>query len=433
MPLNVEPMIAERPAETRGRFRLLDLRHDSALAVGLIMGTAIAFQQPLRFVLNVAGTIERRYNLDLLPALVVLSVVFMFHQYRKRQESRAAALASETAARVERARAAELEQLVAFGRSLANALDYRQIEQVVWRQLPEFVRESRLSLIVKERTGWNALIQDTGGAPDNSAALERVALLAASKLGAPSTQEIVPVSVDGFLCFPVFANHNVAAIALVRDRPSMRDVRRHRSFAPVLAFVGIALRNVQLLAESKDNSLRDSLTRWFNRAHGMEALEVELRRAYRAGAPLAVVMFDIDHFKEINDRYGHLHGDAVLAAVTRNIDAVLRVSDIKCRYGGDEFLVILPDTPPAGARLVAEHIRQAVASVDVVGGPEDVAVTCSLGLAVARIGELEAKRLISRADAALYKSKHGGRNQIAVDELSGESKLQPADLLAVSA
>ena len=80
------------------RFRLLDISHDSPLAVGLIMATAVVFQQPLRYALNAVGDVEQRYHLDLLPALVVLSVVFMFHQYRKRQESRASALAAVTAA-----------------------------------------------------------------------------------------------------------------------------------------------------------------------------------------------------------------------------------------------------------------------------------------------------------------------------------------------
>ena len=83
------------------KFRLLDLRHDSSLAVGLIVGAAVVFQQPLRFLLNAAGAVEQQYHLDLLPALVVLSVVFTFHQYRKRQESRAVAVAAQTEARVE--------------------------------------------------------------------------------------------------------------------------------------------------------------------------------------------------------------------------------------------------------------------------------------------------------------------------------------------
>src|SRR3954454_18060588 len=110
------------------RFRLLDIDRDSPLAVGLIMATAVVFQQPLRFVLNSVGAVEQQYHLDLLPALVVLSVVFTFHQYRKRQESRAVALAADTAARIERSRVSELNELVAVGQTLANALDPKEIE-----------------------------------------------------------------------------------------------------------------------------------------------------------------------------------------------------------------------------------------------------------------------------------------------------------------
>src|SRR5216117_1121104 len=105
------------------RFRLVDIRHDSPLAVGLIVATAVVFQQPLRLALNSVAEVEQRYHLDLLPALVVLSVVFMFHQYRKWQESRAAALAAETAAQLERSRVSELHELVDVGQTLANALE----------------------------------------------------------------------------------------------------------------------------------------------------------------------------------------------------------------------------------------------------------------------------------------------------------------------
>src|SRR4030095_1392787 len=93
------------------------------------------------------------------------------------------------------------------------------------------------------------------------------------------------------------------------------------------------------------------------RRHSMEVMDSELRRARRSRGSFSVVMFDIDHFKSINDRVGHLCGDAVLAQVGHRMKAVLRGSDVKCRYGGEEFLVLLPDTTPAGARRVADLLR----------------------------------------------------------------------------
>src|SRR4051812_4260970 len=128
----------------RFRFQLLDLSHDSPLAVGLIMATAVVFQQPLRYALNTVGEVEQRYHLDLLPALVVLCVVFVFHQYRKRQESRAVALAADTAAQLERSRVSELHELMDIGQSLANALEFDEVEQALWRHMPVSLRRHPL-------------------------------------------------------------------------------------------------------------------------------------------------------------------------------------------------------------------------------------------------------------------------------------------------
>ena len=398
------------------RFRLLDLRYDTSLAIGLIMGAAVVFQQPLRFVLNAVGAIEQQYHLDLLPALVVLTVAFTFHQYKKRQESRAAALASEIAARLERERSAELDELVILGRALANALDHKEIEQAVWRHLPEFLRSSHLSLVTRQLTGrWQVVVDGIDRSVERAVPVDETAALAAQQFEPRDNGVVKPVEVDGCLCFPVYANRTVIGAALVHDDVSMRDPRRQQSLAPILAFMGITLRNAQLLAESREMSLTDSLTRWFNRSHGMVALDMELRRAFRSGAPPALLMMDIDQFKSVNDRHGHLHGDAVLKGVASHVGGLLRGSDVKCRYGGDEFLIILPETPPAGAVHVAEHIQNAVAALELMVGSERLPVTCSVGVAIAAEGELDAEKLIARADAALYRAKRAGRNRVIMD------------------
>src|SRR5262249_2360134 len=145
-------------------FRLLDLKYDGSLAFGLVAGAAIIFQQPLRHMLNAAEAVEQEYRLELLPALMVLSLTFMFHHYRKRQERRAAALPAEAAARIEHERASELDELITFGRSLGNALELRQIEQALWRDLPDSVRHSRLSVLMRQRSGWRMLIQESDNA-----------------------------------------------------------------------------------------------------------------------------------------------------------------------------------------------------------------------------------------------------------------------------
>jgi diguanylate cyclase (GGDEF)-like protein len=413
------------------KFRLLDLRRDGSLAIGLIAGTAVVFQRPLRFLLNAAGTVEQQYHLDLLPALVVLSVVFMFHQYRKRQESRATAFAAETAARVERARAAELDELVSVGHSLANALQFKEIEQVLWRNLPGCLRNCRLSVVMQQRSAWRILVHDDADSRvDNAPLIEEVAANAAGRFEPYTSGPVVPIAIEGFLCFPVFANRSLIGAAVVLDGPETRDLRLQQVLAPVLAFVGIAIRNVQLLTESQENSVRDSLTGWFNRRHALEALRSELRRAARSAHPPALLMFDLDDFKAVNDGHGHLHGDAVLQAVARSVDGLLRGSDIKCRYGGDEFLVILPETSITGAAQVAEHIRHAIMSMDLATHTQGPRVTGSIGVTVACRGELEPERLIARADAALYRAKRAGRDRVVVHDGSAEREVQPLRLVA---
>jgi diguanylate cyclase (GGDEF)-like protein len=399
--------------------RLLDLRHDGPLAMGLIAGTVVVFQQPLRWLLNVANEVEQQYNLDLIPALVVLSVVFVFHTYRKRQEMKAEALASAAQATAERARARELEQLVTLGRGLANALDFTALRHAIWRHLPDFLHPRALWVVLRERDHWNVVVEDTDTADRTPATtIENVAALALSRLGSDAVAG-ESVTVDGFECFPMFSGLAFSAMLVMRHSNEAFTEGQRRGLDAAIAFMSIAIRNVQLLIETREHSVRDSLTGWFNRGHGLSTLGSELQRAKRSGAPLSILMFDIDQFKTLNDRYGHQAGDAVLVATARQVSDLLRASDVKSRYGGDEFFVILPDTPAAGAQQVAEHIRRAVASQPIPAGAEVLSVTTSIGVATARTGELDAEAVIARADVALYRSKREGRNRVAIDD--GES------------
>ena len=123
-------------------------------------------------------------------------------------------------------------------------------------------------------------------------------------------------------------------------------------------------------------------------------------------------MLDLDHFKAVNDTYGQLCGDAILAAVGQRIRDILRNSDTKCRYGGEEFMVLLPDTPRPGALHVAESLRQQLAEITVTWSGEQVSTTASVGLAMALPKEVDATAALGRADAALYRAKNAGRNQV---------------------
>ena len=158
----------------------------------------------------------------------------------------------------------------------------------------------------------------------------------------------------------------------------------------------------------------DSLTELANRRCFFEHATTEVLRAQRYGRPLALQMLDLDHFKDINDRYGHAAGDDVLqrlAAVLRNN---LRHNDMAARIGGEEFVILLPETQLEDAALQAERMRSAVEEIRLPYGPEDQRLTVSIGVAALSIGELSPEPMLTRADSALYKAKASGRNRVEV-------------------
>jgi diguanylate cyclase (GGDEF)-like protein len=396
--------------------RLLDLRQDGPLAAGLVAGTVVVFQQPLRWLLDIASDVEHRYGLDLIPALVVLSVVFLFHTYRKRQEMNAAARTAAAQVAAERSRVEELEQLVTLGRGLANALDFTALRHAIWRHLPKFLRPRALWVVLRQRDQWHMVVEDTDTVDRTPAsAIENIAALALARLRDDAVAG-TSIVVDGYECFPMASGTSFNGMLVMRHAGEELSEGHRRGLDAAIAFLSIAIRNVQLLIETHEHSVKDSLTGWFNRGHGLSTLGAELQRSKRSGAPLSILMFDVDEFKTLNDRYGHQAGDAVLVATSRQVSDLLRASDLKCRYGGDEFFVILPDTPAGGAQQVAEHIRRTVASQPIPASGEVLSVTTSIGVATARTGELDTEALIARADVALYRAKREGRNRVAIDD-----------------
>ena len=218
------------------------------------------------------------------------------------------------------------------------------------------------------------------------------------------------VKLQDQICFPMVAGGDIVGMLGVPDGSEPMTEALRRMMAATAALVAVSVKNAQLFREIRDNSLRDGLTGLYNRAHGLEMVEHELRRARRSQQPIALLMIDIDHFKDVNDRYGHLCGDAVLSAVGRRLKEVLRSSDLKCRYGGEEFLILLPETSIEGAKQVADTLRRELAKTPVNWGNETVPITASFGLAFAQPNEIDPAALVGRADAALYRAKHDGRN-----------------------
>lgn len=162
---------------------------------------------------------------------------------------------------------------------------------------------------------------------------------------------------------------------------------------------------------------RDEMTDTWNRRHIDALLGSELKRQERLGGDLCVGLVDVDHFKAINDRFGHLAGDAVLARIAATMKAQLRAVDQLGRFGGEEFLVVLPGTSRTDAMACAERLRRSVAALSAPGGSQDP-VTVSIGLAESTPGQ-DAGQLLARVDAAMYEAKWAGRNRVVIDTDKG--------------
>ena len=177
--------------------------------------------------------------------------------------------------------------------------------------------------------------------------------------------------------------------------------------------IGFALMMAQrLLMEVHRVSMTDYLTGILNRRAGQEYLERLIKRGDKDTEPFSILMIDIDHFKTVNDVYGHSAGDIVLQNIAGELKARLRPQDTLCRWGGEEFLLVLPGAGQEHALGIAERIRRTIAETKVPFKDWQIRCTISLGVAGTWEGSLEADELLVRADRSLYAAKHGGRNQV---------------------
>lgn len=166
----------------------------------------------------------------------------------------------------------------------------------------------------------------------------------------------------------------------------------------------------------EESSRTDGLTQLLNRSYWEFCLARELKRFNRYGNRASLIMFDLDHFKSINDNYGHLAGDEVLRRVAETLRDTVRETDISGRYGGEEFGVIVTESDVEGAKLLAERIRKNIEALDIVHESHKIPVTVSLGVTEFQVSISNHEEVISRADQALYESKENGRNRFTVFE-----------------
>jgi diguanylate cyclase (GGDEF)-like protein len=181
------------------------------------------------------------------------------------------------------------------------------------------------------------------------------------------------------------------------------------SMETLLALLVVPLRNVLMYRDALENSLRDGLTKTGNRNALEQVLQRELKLSQRYKHPLSLMVIDVDSFKQINDQFGHDVGDQLLLRITQTIQTTLRDTDQVFRYGGDEFVVLLPNTDEIQGKAAAERIRAMAAQMGIPGKSQEIWTTLSIGVSSFKEGDTQ-DSLFKRADQALYLAKAAGRN-----------------------
>ncbi len=383
-------------------------RNDVTMLAGIVIALLVMFQRPIQYSIQIGRDFEDRYGLAFLPGLAVLCVVLSGHF-----------ILTKLSGAAKRRQTEQTSRLVVLGQALAKAGSMNTLRNRLRQYLPEAVGVDGVWSVVRVDERWVAL---TGGMPSRPEVAAEELIARADRVcdrDASDLDSVHGVEVDGHVCFRMaVGTHGVGMLGAPMPTEGLRDLRQR--LASVSAVLAMAVHNVQLVNEIDENGVLDGLTGCFNRTQGMRVLDAELQRGKRQKADVTLLMMDLDYFKSVNDEHGHLCGDALLTAVGKEMHKQLRNSDVKIRYGGEEFVVLLPDTPIAGGSHVAEILNRELGKISLSWEGEDVSTTVSVGVAVARAGELDRRTLIGRADAALYRAKREGRDRVCIDPRSLE-------------
>lgn len=238
---------------------------------------------------------------------------------------------------------------------------------------------------------------------------------------------MLPVERSWYVCLPLIAGGEALGSLWLAapgtpgetaENGGEIDGDRMDFYVAVAETLSFAIANLRLRETLRYQALRDPLTGLFNRRYLLDVVDHELQRAASRNQELSVVMFDIDHFKRLNDAFGHAAGDTVLARLGALLREWVRADDIAVRYGGEEFTIVLPDTSSELAVARAESLRQAIASLSVEHDGQPLAqVTISAGIATFPVHGIDREALIQSADQALYASKRAGRNRVSLAPL----------------
>lgn len=354
-----------------------------------------------------------------------LYFIFQIEDISRRKIAEAELLAAtqelqERVAQLER-RTTEMALVGEMGELLQSCRTTGEAHKIMGRMLPQLFPGDSGALLISNRSRdhveaavqWGEILtSDPYFAPDDCWSLRRSR---PNIVRDPEMDLPCPHAASGaqnYFCLPLLAGRETLGVLHVAKREIVDEaaLQLARTAGEQIA---LALSNLSLQETLRNQSVRDGLTGLFNRRYLEEALEREIHRAARSERPLAIVLADVDFFKKFNDTYGHEIGDLVLREVAQLLDSRLRKADFACRYGGEEFVLILPEADLENARNKAEALRAAVKTLEVQSGRESVGpISLSLGVAVFPENGKEVETLLKAADSALYRAKHEGRDRV---------------------
>jgi diguanylate cyclase (GGDEF)-like protein len=323
------------------------------------------------------------------------------------------------------------ETLHQLSQSLASSLDAQQIAELLMDSLRRMLNYRTAALYVEQ--GVEVQLVGARGLNDEQVKALRQLPEARARLFAEIRHRREPLEVDSadlratplagepgapmhYLAIPTFSRSEEFALLLVGRSDSPFTAQEKEIAAAVARQALVALDNARLFAELQNLATTDNLTKVNNRRYFFELAELEFARSRRYGRNLAVILLDADEFTVINEQYGHEVGDRVLRLIASTCRANLRHFDIIGRYGGEDFVIMLPETPLNVAADVADRLRKAIDGLVIETHKGELRVTVSLGVALADAEVADLATLINRADMALYEAKRSGRNRVVVAE-----------------
>jgi diguanylate cyclase (GGDEF)-like protein len=328
--------------------------------------------------------------------------------------------------------AAEIEAVNELAKLLQSCLTLNEAHQQASHVLEKFFPAGAVLLLNASRNllevvlSWGAACSLQGPFPPESCwgLRKGQAHLTGPHCRNPVCSHLDETAVGCHLCVPMVAQGTALGVLTIDDASfcdghpeSYRCERKLKLAHTLTEQISLAFANLKLRETLKYQSVRDPLTGLFNRRHMEEMLDLELCRAARTRTPVALLMIDIDHFKRFNDTFSHEAGDLVLREFGQLLRLQIRGGDVACRYGGEEFLLIMAETDVQSARQRAEALRERIAALQVRYRGESLRrITVSIGVAAFPAHGSSAGQMISVADGALYRAKREGRDRVVVAE-----------------